>query len=591
MKKNKIVKSLYMSILVVSIQLIYSKTFGPENILIGVIMAIGAATFINKSLTVRPIYKASTILLLNLVLGICGYIASLNIYTGLIVNIITIFFVTYLYMNDFSPPTSYIFLMGYIFIWASSVDIYNLPKRLLALSFGVFIIIFLQWIFNRHSFRDKSKASIIKTLKHTINEIEGLVNGNYEYKESISINNEIREIMLLINGYSFKKFYSSKEGKLMLSIAISLERLNLIANEMSLQDYDEKFVRELQMQLVKVLEYLQNNIEQTDLIKSIDMFLNSNKEDSKLYKLEVLYVIEILRYNIIHLNTLTYKDLKAINKEYKIPKEFTKTSKMKRNLSLNSVIFTYSIKQAFLMSIAMFLSDYLGLAYGKWIVLTMYVIMQPYAEDTIIKSKKRFKGTILGILLFFIVFSLIKNPSTKYIVLLGLFFFYFYYDEYSKKVMCLTVVSLTSVSLVDNINILTITRLVNVAIGIIIVLIINKYVFPYNVSKSIEDLKKKYDRVINVVKKELKDCESTNIDNEKIIKLILLCNQIESKLIANNKRIEDKSVEVFIFKKNTILSDLRFLILQEHYYNKSDFYSYINKAKLKHLIVNKIENM
>lgn len=588
MKSNKLISSIFMAVLVVIIQFIYSQAFGSENSLIGVIMAIGAATFINKNFTVRPIYKGFTILLLNLVLGTCGYIASLNIYIGLIVNIITIFSVTYLYMNDFSVPTSYIFLMAYIFMWASPIDIYDLPKRLLALSFGVLLILLLQWSFNRNSLKEKSRVTIIKNLKYIIKELEDLKNSKYNSKENVIINQEIKEMMKLVNSYSYKRFYSSIEGKLILSIAIALERLSIVVNEISKEDYDKVFVTDLQVQIIKILAYLKQDIDKENIIKNIDDFIKYNKKVDKVYELESLYIIEILRYNIINLNTLTYKDLRIINNEYELPKEFTNLSKIKRNLSLNSIIFTYSIKQSLLISIAMFLTDMLGLTYGKWIVLTMYVIMQPYAEDTIIKAKKRFKGTIIGIGLFFVAVSLVENILPKFILLLIVFFFYFYNDEYSKKVMCMTIVSLVSVSLVDNINILTITRLANVAIGIVVVLIVNTYIFPYNIEKSIEDLKKKYDRVLKLIKIEISKYKYRKLDMEKIIKLILICNEIEAKLTINNKRAQDKSLEVFLLKKSIILRDIRLIILNEYYKDKFDCLAVKNQSEWTNTLIEKI---
>jgi uncharacterized membrane protein YgaE (UPF0421/DUF939 family) len=170
-------------------------------------------------------------------------------------------------------------------------------------------------------------------------------------------------------------------------------------------------------------------------------------------------------------------------------------------------------------------------------------------------------GTIIGVTLFFVIFSTINYNIPKIIILIIAFFCYFYFEEYEKKVISMTIISLSSVSLVDNINILSINRLIFIIIGITIALTINRYFFPYDINDSIDELEYKYKKNSKEIIKELNKVLKGNGNSDKLIKLSLIGNQIESKLIANNNRIKDENIEKLIYEYSMKMSDARFLLL------------------------------
>lgn len=186
-----------------------------------------------------------------------------------------------------------------------------------------------------------------------------------------------------------------------------------------------------------------------------------------------------------------FKQLKNI--DYEINKIFKFNSKKTQfNIDYKSLRFVYSIRLGLAISISMFIVQYYNIPYGRWIVITIYVLMKQYQEDTISKAKGRFKGTLLGIILFLAIFSLIKYSLIKMIVLFTAFLFYFYFKEYYKKVIFMTIIALSSAALVIPINILLINRLMFIIIGILITMIFNKFVLPYKIEDSIDELKEKY---------------------------------------------------------------------------------------------------
>lgn len=611
MNYEKVKKCVITALCIVIVQNIYSFLFGEENALIGSLMALVSATFLSRDFTNNLYYKSFTFIVLNISLGIISYIGSLNVFVSLILNLITIFTVTYIYINDFKSPTSYLFLMCYLFLWSSPVGIELLPRRLLSIIIGIFMITFVQFLLNKKVIFKKSKSLFIDIAIKIDYELESMINEKYSKKESVYINDNIRKLIVNLNDRSYKKYYFSNETKLIFYILIALERINIIVLEMGkkIDSIDKEFVKDLKINIRYIVRILEdeelyeefNNIlnsfvdkyenEKNPNKKYIDY--NTNKENNYKeinndYITESIIAISNIKDYIEQLNKSSNNNLNRLNKENPIPIEFKRITRFKQNLNLDSILFKYSLKLSISLSIAMFIVDYFNILYGKWIIITIYVLLQPYSEDTRSKAKNRLKGTGIGVLLFLIIFSFVKDAIPKNIILFIAFYFYFYYEEYYKKVIAITMITLTSMSLVENLDILSFNRLIYVIIGILLVTIFDKYIFHYSIFDSIRDLKRKYLRLMKIIKKEI---SSSDMNNDTLIKVTMLCSEIEEKLRINNKRVKDKSLEVFILKSNILISDIKHLILYQNTSVKSRIKDKSNLNNIVDLIKEKINNI
>jgi len=567
MDKKRIKESLLKALFIAITQMTYAKVFGMNNMLVGMIMAMGVISFLMRDLTGTFLYRTVTFLILNVLLGVLAYISIINIWTGILINFATIFITTYIYMNDFRMPTSYIFLMSYIFMWAMPVSLNELPNRLLAISLSIFIIMLAQIIFNRNKFKKESNLIITDIVNDLQNHIGNIQNSEYDINKSIQINKKIRNLLTLINERSHRRFVHSKQENNQFNIAVFLDRLNLIINYIikfkENESIKNNYLQDLRIQINNIKEFNEKTKDIDEINKDIDKFISKYEkiENKPIFVYESIHLLKIFKLNINNSKECKDKILNKIYKTIDIPSEIKLFNTMKENFNLNSLKFVYSIKLALAISLSMFLVQFFNIENGRWIVITIYVIMQPYKEDTVIKAKKRFMGTLIGVTLFFTIFSTIDYSIPKIIILMIAFFCYFYFEEYDKKVVSMTIISLSSVSLFQNINILSISRLIFIIIGILIALIINGYFFPYNVSDSIDELKYKYKKNSEEILKELNKVLKGNGNLDKLIKLSLIANQIESKLIANNNRIKDKNIEKLIYEHSMKMSDVRFLLL------------------------------
>ena len=201
---------LIFAVLSVVLMGLYKTIFGVENTIIGLIIAMASYAFLRLDLTSYPIYKSMIFLILNLFLAISAYISAINPFIGLIINFLILFTVSFIYTTEFKNFISYIFLLLYVYMWEYPISLDELPRRLVAMGVGVFIIIGIHIgihiLFNRRNFKKNSNNIIIRAIRNIQKEICHIINESYREKENNYIDSELRKLLILIEGRNNNKF-------------------------------------------------------------------------------------------------------------------------------------------------------------------------------------------------------------------------------------------------------------------------------------------------------------------------------------------------------------------------------------------------
>ncbi|OPF52794.1 hypothetical protein BH721_05915 [Clostridium baratii] len=548
MDKKLILVSLSKAIFTVCMIVLYKVLFGPENISVGLMVAFSVIAFLKLDFSLYPLYRGTVFAALSFFLLIMSFLAGLNPFLGLIINLFTIFTVSYLYMKESKNMVSYLFLFIYIYMVSINVPVELLPKRFLSLMFGVLIIVVSQLLFNKNKFNKKSSTLLLNGLSNIKDGITNLLD-NKEYDSSI-LNNKMRELLNLIDEQNSNAFFSTILLKHYFNIAISLERLAININKVKLiSDLNIKnsFLNDLNLEISNLI-----NVLSKDKLNSIDFSLKY-KDNFKQYPIlkECSDLLGILNSNFLSLNNYKHK-IKIKLKDIKLKK---------KNLNINSLDCNFSVKVALAVSIPLFFIELFNIPNGKWIIITIYVLLQPLSDDTIIKTKKRIKGTIIAVSVFILIFRILNINIPESLFLFVLMFFYFYAKDYYIKVIFTSLLAL-SVNLSNySLEILSTTRFTFIIVGSIIALLVNKYLLPYTKLHHKNSLKDKYLILSNSLTNELCNLVDGNINEDRLIKLALHSNLIESKLLLLANNLNDSSLKNIITSENKIIKSIRFSIL------------------------------
>lgn len=585
---------LIFAVLSVVLMGLYKTIFGVENTIIGLIIAMASYAFLRLDLTSYPIYKSMIFLILNLFLAISAYISAINPFVGLIINFLILFTVSFIYTTEFKNVISYIFLLLYVYMWEYPISLDELPRRLVAMGVGVFIIIGIHILFNRRNFKKNSNNIIIRSIRNIQKEICHIINESYREKENIYIDSELRKLLILIEGRNNNKFIENNKDDIYFNIVLILERINSIINKVGKINNKSKdvidYLNSLNHDLENITLFLERKVdcineEKDDLSKPF--MINNWTEKEYAFLGECTELIRLLEKNI---NNLYEYSRKKPRKRIKVKFNLKELLIGNSSLKMKHLRVAYSLKLAIAVSLIMFIVDLFKIPQGRWIVTSVYVVIQPYEEETLTKAIKRFKGTIIGVIIYISVFTFFPHIIPLELLLLILMFLYFVQKDYDKKVVCTALMTLSFGLSRSTVGYLAFYRFLFVIIGIVIALGINKLIFPQSIKNSIYDLKERYLELTSKLLYELKSILYEEKYNENTIKLLLDCNLIESKLMENKLIAENLELKDLVDKQSIILSKIRCLILFINYSNWGISSKHINVDKnLLNVIFNKIE--
>ena len=585
---------LIFAVLSVVLMGLYKTIFGVENTIIGLIIAMASYAFLRLDLTSYPIYKSMIFLILNLFLAISAYISAINPFVGLIINFLILFTVSFIYTTEFKNVISYIFLLLYVYMWEYPISLDELPRRLVAMGVGVFIIIGIHILFNRRNFKKNSNTIIIRVIRNIQKEICHIINKSYMEKENIYIDSELRKLLILIEGRNNNKFIENHKDDIYFNIVLILERINSIINKVGKVNNKSKdvidYLNSLNHDLENITLFLERKVdcineEKEGLNKSST--INNWTEKEYAFLGECTELIRLLEKNI---NNLYEYNKKKSRKRIKLKFNLKELLIGNSSLKVKDLRVAYSLKLAIAVSLIMFIVDLFKIPQGRWIVTSVYVVIQPYEEETLTKAIKRFKGTIIGVIIYISIFTFFPHIIPLELLLLILMFLYFVQKDYEKKVVCTALMALSFGLSRSTVGYLAFYRFLFVIIGIVIALGINKLIFPQSIKNSIYDLKERYLELTNKLLYELKSILYEEKYNENTVKLLLDCNLIESKLMENKLIAENLELKDLVDKQSIILSKIRCLILFINYSNWGITSKHINVDKnLLNVIFNKIE--
>lgn len=585
---------LIFAVLSVVLMGLYKTIFGVENTIIGLIIAMASYAFLRLDLTSYPIYKSIIFLILNLFLAISAYISAINPFVGLIINFLILFTVSFIYTTEFKNVISYIFLLLYVYMWEYPISLDELPRRLVAMGVGVFIIIGIHILFNRRNFKKNSNNIIIRSIRNIQKEICHIINESYRERENIYIDSELRKLLVLIEGRNNNKFIENHKDDIYFNIVLILERINSIINKVGKINNKSKYVidylNRLNHDLENITLFLERKVycinEEKDGLNKPSM-INNFTDKEYTFLGECTELIRLLEKNI---NNLYEYRRKKSRKRIKVKFNLKELLIGNSSLKVKDLRVAYSLKLAIAVSLIMFIVDLFKIPQGRWIVTSVYVVIQPYEEETLTKAIKRFKGTIIGVIIYISIFTFFPHIIPLELLLLILMFLYFVQKDYEKKVVCTALMTLSFGLSRSTVGYLAFYRFLFVIIGIVIALGINKLIFPQSIKNSIYDLKERYLELTNKLLYELKSILYEEKYNENTVKLLLDCNLIESKLMENKLIAENLELKDLVDKQSIILSKIRCLILFINYSNWGISSKHINVDKnLLNVIFNKIE--
>lgn len=557
---STILSKILIFIFVVLFVSAFKTVFGAENSLVGVTTIVLALVLLEGDLTGEPLKNLVHLIIFNLILGLGAFIAWQNVWIGIVINFAIMASIGYIFSYELRKSINMMFGLHYILLMTSHIIIEQLPMRLLALVFGACIIMGIQLIANKNKL-EKSSKKILNIIYDKILEKISLLKQDQDVTE-LDIDSFINKLKIIIFD-SGKKFSITNDGRCILNVLSCFEKINILLDTTKVIDKD--LLEDIHALLVIIKD---GRFNKGELEAIACRYKRDHEKLMAVY--EFITAVENLNTQIYKLNNLPEDEKNNIGSELYIPEDFKDINIHKRNINLKSNRVAYGIRLGIVVALTTFITNYFNLQFGNWMVYTVFALTQPHAEFTRLKSKKRIVGTVIGSLIIFTLFNIVKDPTMRTVILLTTGYLMGYVSDYRNIVMFVTITSIASAALnVINPNYIIMNRLMYVIIGIIISLIANKFI-----------LHRKYrDEEINVhnIQKQvteriLKEILENECYNENIVEGLYLIQVLIENRVQNLNLSIEKEV---LFKNKILLND----IYQIHLAGNDIYEGIINEAR------------
>lgn len=584
-------------IFLVSAAMIYISIvyLGYDNLMVGITGLFLLIAIVNKDFSRTPIRAIVKITFLTVFIGIVPFLVNLNIYSGLIINFVAIFVMIYLVVYTLNKSIYFPFLFGYALLLTTNVTGEALKLRILGLAIvGVIAVIFqivYAKIIKKHKDPNKNLNAIIDILRLNISNFSaGIVSENEQEKFRDISTVWSREVLEKRNN----SFYLKEKENIELDLIASLEQIGSMSRVFSEkvangEEVYKSLLLDINILLSRLKDFLnsKSSIESLDIeIERLEKTYNKNNENTEFYEiLECVKVIDKLTDKLLALQNKKQNRIKILTlsdwqNEFKFVKKY-----LIRDFNSSSVRFIFAFRTALLVSVAYFLIRYFDVPMAKWAVFTIISVSQPYNNTIRSRARGRLIGTIIGVLIYFPLSIIFPSVEARVVIITIAMYLMISFKKYSYSTTMLTVLFLGVVTLkVSNTVFYVQERILYITIGIIVVLIGNKIIFPYSLEKETKILIRKYYDLSSEILEKTMFLYTKKGVREEIRSEIIEAKGIENKIILNNTALNDDNLRAFRNEQRTFLSKIHNTLNRVDYSDESlkqnGFFRLVNIEKM-----------
>ena len=500
MIKKAIITNTITFIIVIFFVTTFKSIFGNDNTLIGVTTITATLMFLERDFTGSPIKNTLKLIGVNLLIGLgASLIVVSNIWLGLLINFIVVFIFSYIFTYNLRQPLYVPFGLQYIFLLAIPVPTDRLGIRLLALIFGALLIMLVQLLFNKNKLATSGNKILLDICESIKDKVCCIKDKSNNCDSIDSISSSVDEFRTIVYDKRESDYYLTKEAKIKLNMSVALEGIHTIIYSENNKSINLMILDTLEELLKVTKEAISINTKKNKIIQlnSYDMkrLLNycQEHEINDLINLQLLedmiYLDDTLK-ELIKLDRKQYKIVNKIGDKVELPSKESIKTFLKET---DSPKYCYAMRMAITMTIGLLLIKYFKFSEGRWILFTILSLTTPLYETSKHKIRYRLEATLIGAVIITILFSIFKSENSRLLIVMLSGYLQGYVNEYKHKTIFVTVSAIGSAAIVGNIQALTIERILMVAIGTIVAIIANRYLFPYNLEKSNYQLRKIYD--------------------------------------------------------------------------------------------------
>lgn len=523
--------------------------FGEVNSLVGVAIVVIGLMMLQRDLSVRPVWNTCVMIMFTCMLGLGAFVALLNPFLGLAVNVVIILITVFATVQDLNSPLHFPFILGYAFMLSMPVTLEELPFRILALIAGSVATVVLNIIINRKRMARTSHNAVVSVCDSISRGASMVINGE---EPSVA---ELEQLCSRLNMGLYDRlrdrFFASPRDSTVVELVSSLMCMGRATFE---KERDPEVLKDV-ISLMEAIKAHENGEMSLDGVKEIASAFVDTREKAD------FAILSSVRTIVSELEKLNEEG--PVQKQSFVMPSYGKIKKIvKENFRRDSVRFTFAVRMAMMFSLWAFVWQYWELENAKWLLYTTAALVQPYIEGTWAKSGMRIAGTLVGAF-GYVAIALVTNhdPMMMSVALMIVSYIYTLVDpkRYDVMMTFITLTALLAAALADPRGDVLMERLLFILAGVVAAIMANMMILPYRLKDETIELGR---RSVKVTSKQIEAIRRTAdgvIDDDADSYLVLKANNICLKMQMNDSREESRPFSGFISAQNALTSECSML--------------------------------
>lgn len=468
---------------------LFAKAFGMSNSIVAVSIVVIALTLVTIDLRENIFRKTIYLSIIMVGLGISATLINSHPILGLVINIPVVFLIVYEGVNSYKENMYFPFLLSYIFMALSApASLVQLPTRIVAIIVGCMYILVIQLVLNRDRFNKTVFYTKKQLISRVIYKIDALLGKKESSIQEQSIHHLMKPIIKAIYDTRLKGKNISTKNRGILLLALSIEEL-----------YDK--IETISRPTLEETELL---LKVKALLQKVEIYFYGEEEATQLKKEMLMLIKEIEAYtNDRDLAASMKAIVSAIqymeSKDEKEPFDIVHLKNGLKPIDVTLSSFKFAAKLSLALSLIIFLVDVFNITYGRWIIFPMIAIIQPYSDGTLKKSIERVLGTLLGIILFSVIFAVIKDNIARLNITIVLAYINLFMKKYYISTSLVAVSALASVVIGGAGAEVILWRVVFTIMGCVLGLVINRCIYAYTLKDYIEEIVEEYNKALHIL--------------------------------------------------------------------------------------------
>lgn len=526
--------------------------FGLNNIIIAPYMTL---TFIKLKSNAAIEKNIIRPLVIHLIIGFLASIASEAVYSAFIINLLGVGILAYFLTDEYDPSSYFPYLMAFVFLQIFPTHFDKIPMRLLSITIAYVVVIIALMIFAPKGVYTKITKLIENGFNNVSQQLKDVLDGNKENIKNATF--DLFETCKELNRF----VYLSGKKRYYLFIIVFQHMNNVIDDIVAQKDlFDDNANKEYILKLSKLFsdfsKYQGSDIEKEKYIELINDFISNN---SLKYENLNHYMVYILNRLISAVKDTTKPNLFDFKKYLNFSKSkeyFEKYSKYK--FSLNQFKIRFAIRISFLLAISFTAIRAFNIPKGYWIPMTIFLLTMPFYEDSKKRVSLRFKGTVIGLIASFILFSIFTTHFSHIIILIICTIFMYAFNDYGTKTIYLTcyALAITTISMGDDEAIFL--RLAYTCISALIVLFANNFILPSKNHMELISMVNRLMELDEIIVDKIRSIIDLNVSRKKVeedIKDIIYSSYlISGKLQLHFSKVDNIYFKSLLAKNNQLTS-------------------------------------